>query len=67
MSGALEDRNRITRQLQETLVRPNTSPMVVRSTSVVVLSGLRARRGLPLLARGSGSASRAPAYRHAEH
>jgi len=52
-------------QLQETLVRLNTSPMVVRSTSVVVLSVLIERRVLPLLARGSGVASRAPAYRNA--
>jgi len=52
-------------QLQETLVRLNTSPMVVRSTSVVVLSVLIERRVLPLLARRSGAASRPPAYRRA--
>ena len=54
-------------QLQETLVRLNPSPMVVRSTSVVVLSVLIERRVLPLLARRSGVASRAPAYRNAAH
>ena len=52
-------------QLQETLVSLNTSPMVVRSTSVVVLSVLIERRVLPLLARRSGAASRPPAYRRA--
>ena len=52
-------------QLQETLVRLNTSPMVVRSTSVVVLSVLIERRVLPLLARRSGAARRPPAYRRA--
>ena len=52
-------------QLQETLVRLNTSPMVVRSTSVVVLSVLIERRVLPLLAHRSGAANRPPAYRRA--
>jgi len=50
-------------QLQEALVRLNTSPMVVRTTSVVVLSVLIERRVLPLLAHRSVAASRPPAYR----
>ncbi len=51
-------------QLQETLVRLNSSQVVVRSTSVVVLSVLIAPRVLPLLAQTvRASAGRAPAYR----
>ena len=45
-------------------MRLNSSPVVVRSTSVVVLSVLIEPRVLPLLARTvRASASRAPAYR----
>jgi DNA-binding Lrp family transcriptional regulator len=51
-------------QLQETLVRLNTTQAVVRSTSVVVLSVLIEPRVLPLLADTADSATtRAPAYR----
>jgi DNA-binding Lrp family transcriptional regulator len=51
-------------QLEKTLVRLNTSQMVVRSTSVVVLSVLIEPRVLPLLASTAAAASnRAPAYR----
>ncbi len=51
-------------ELQDTLVRLNSSPVVVRSTSVVVLSVLIEPRVLPLLARTvRASVSRAPAYR----
>jgi DNA-binding Lrp family transcriptional regulator len=51
-------------ELQETLVRLNTSATVVRSTSVMVLSTLVEPRTLPLLATARHpSGSRAPAYR----
>lgn len=51
-------------QLERTLVRLNSSPTVVRSTSVVILSVLIEPRVLPLLAStAAGAANRAPAYR----
>ncbi|KHL18633.1 DNA-binding Lrp family transcriptional regulator [Mumia flava] len=50
-------------ELQETLIRLDRTPTVVRSTSIVVLSELIAHRVDPLLATAAGGASRAPAYR----
>jgi DNA-binding Lrp family transcriptional regulator len=51
-------------ELQETLVRIDTSSPVARSTSVMVLSVLIPLRTLPLLSEGRpASTSRAPAYR----
>ena len=50
--------------LQETLLRLGSSPSVVRSTSVVVLSELVPLRTMPLLTSGDApSAARAPRYR----
>jgi DNA-binding Lrp family transcriptional regulator len=51
-------------ELQETLVRIDTSSSVARSTSVMVLSALIPPRALPLLGAGKPApSSRAPAYR----
>lgn len=50
--------------LQQTLLRIDTSPSVARSTSAVVLSTVIGRRDLPLLAADPDRpASRAPAFR----
>lgn len=49
--------------LQETLLRLTRTPLVVRSTSVVVLSTVVPRRVLPLLAESVERTPRAPAYR----
>jgi DNA-binding Lrp family transcriptional regulator len=50
--------------LQQVLVALNRSSMVVRSTSVVVLSRLISPRSMPLLASAEpGHSGRAPAYR----
>lgn len=52
------------RALQETLLRLGSSPSVVRSTSVVVLSELVPLRTMPLLTSGDApSSARAPRYR----
>jgi DNA-binding Lrp family transcriptional regulator len=49
--------------LQQTLLRIDSSPSVARSTSAVSLSTVIARRDLPLLtSRPAASAARAPAY-----
>jgi DNA-binding Lrp family transcriptional regulator len=49
--------------LQQTLLRIDSSPSVARSTSAVALSTVIARRELPLLAsRPPASVTRAPAY-----
>jgi DNA-binding Lrp family transcriptional regulator len=53
--------------LQETLLALNRSPLIARSTSVVVLSTVVAPRTLPLLAsRPRVSPRRAPAYRRGD-
>lgn len=50
--------------LQETLLRLDRTPSIVRSTSIVVLSTLIERRAQPLLESASRPGSvRAPAYR----
>lgn len=50
--------------LQNTLLQLNHSAAIDRSTSVIVLSTVVARRVLPLLRRDAvGAASRAPAFR----
>jgi DNA-binding Lrp family transcriptional regulator len=52
--------------LQQTLLRLNRTPLVARTTSVVVLSVVVAPRTLPLLAEHRRAAPRrAPAYREA--
>lgn len=50
--------------LQQTLLRIDSSPWVARSTSAIALSTVIGRRDLPLLtSRPSGRATRAPAFR----
>jgi DNA-binding Lrp family transcriptional regulator len=50
--------------LQQTLLRIDSSPSVARSTSAIALSVVIARRDLPLLtSRPAATASRAPAFR----
>jgi len=49
--------------LQDTLLRLTRTPLVVRSTSVVVLSTVVRRRVLPLLEQSVSGTPRAPGYR----
>lgn len=49
--------------LQEALLRLTRTPLVVRSTSVVVLSTVVRRRVLPLLEESVSGVPRAPGYR----
>lgn len=50
--------------LQQTLLRIDSSPAVARSTSAIILSTVIARRDLPLLfSRSPAPAGRAPAFR----
>jgi DNA-binding Lrp family transcriptional regulator len=51
--------------LQQTLLRIDSSPAVARSTSAISLSTVIARRELPLLAAGPLAPARAPAFRPA--
>ncbi|MFT4084499.1 MAG: Lrp/AsnC family transcriptional regulator [Nocardioides sp.] len=51
------------RGLQQALLQLDQTPLVVRSTSVVVLSTVVAPRVLPLLAQSASGVPRAPGYR----
>lgn len=53
-------------ELQQALLDVNRSRHVARSTSVVILSTVVARRVLPLLATHARGSGRAPAFRDAE-